>query len=259
MSQDIEVFEFGTDERKNRALILDSKLNDALLDTFIFSAEMVDQKLYKELGFETAKDYFQVKSISIRQAYRYAQIGREIKPLLKSGKTEFSSEISHVGTRKLEEIVRHASEQLDGLFSEGKITLGDEEYSTDDLQEISFRELDIRLKALSKKVAKNELLEEQKKSAELERDALLKEQEEFKKRDQKYREVSDNYDAIERDIVDATEGFAQVQKYITRIEGKEIPSDLGMRLKTLIQTIQNAGVDLAELHMDVMLNMDEEL
>jgi hypothetical protein len=259
MNQEIEVFEFGTDERKNRALILDSKLNDALLDTFIISAELVDQKLYKELGYETAKDYFQNKSISISQAYRFAGIGREIKPLISSGKTEYSSEIAHVGTRKLEEIVRHASEQLDGLFSDGKITLGDEEYSTDDLQEISFRELDERLKSLSKKVEKNELLEEQKKSLELEKKSLLKEQEELKKRDQKYRQISDDYDTIEKDIIDATEAFALVQKYITRIDGKEIPKDLGSRLKTLIQTVQNAGVDLAELHMDVMLTFDEEL
>jgi len=259
MNKEIEVFEFGTDERKNRALILDSKLNDALLDTFIFSAEMVDRKLYKELGFETAKDYFQAKSVSLSSAYRYAQIGRTIKPYLSEGNNPNVGKIVDIGTSKLEQIFKSASEQIPTLFSDGKITLGDEEYSTDDLQEISFRELDTRLKSLSKKVAKNELLEEQKKSAELERDALLKEQEQYKKRDQKYREVSDNYDAIERDIVDATEAFAQVQKYITRIDGKQIPIVLQPRLKTLIQTIQNAGVDLAELHMDVMLNMDEEL
>jgi len=259
MNQEIEVFEFGTDERKNRALILDSKLNDALLDTFVISAELVDQKLYKELGYETAKDYFQNKSISVSQAYRYAQIGREIKPLLESGKTKHSISIANVGTSKLEEIVRHANDQLEGLFSEGKIKLGDEEYSTDDLQEISFRELDSRLKTLSKKVEKNDLLEEQNKSLQLEKKVLLKEQEEFKKRDQKYREASVTYDEMERDIVDATEAFAEVQKLLNRIETSLVPKQLGPRLKLLIETIQNAGVDIAETHSEVMFKYDEGL
>lgn len=259
MNQELEVFEFGTEERKNRALILDSKLNDALLDTFIISAELVDQKLYKELGYESAKDYFQNKSISVSQAYRFAGIGREIKPLLSSGKTEFTSEIAHVGTRKLEEIVRNASDQLEGLFTDGKIKLGDEEYSTDDLQEISFRELDSRLKTLSKKVEKNDLLEEQNKSLQLEKKVLLKEQEEFKKRDQKYREASVTYDEMERDIVDATEAFAEVQKLLNRIETSLVPKQLGPRLKLLIETIQNAGVDIAETHSEVMFKYDEGL
>ncbi|HAH52544.1 MAG TPA: hypothetical protein DCL80_15325 [Balneola sp.] len=259
MNQELEVFEFGTEERKTRAVILDSKLNDALLDTFIISAELVDQKLYKELGYESAKDYFQNKSISIRQAYRFAGIGREIKPLLSSGKTEFTSEIAHVGTRKLEEIVRNASDQLEGLFTDGKIKLGDEEYSTDDLQEISFRELDSRLKTLSKKVEKNDLLEEQNKSLQLEKKVLLKEQEEFKKRDQKYREASVTYDEMERDIVDATEAFAEAQRLINRIETSLVPKQLGPRLKLLIETIQNAGVDIADMHSEVMFKYDEGL
>ena len=259
MNQELEVFEFGTDERKNRALILDSKLNDALLDTFVISAELVDQKLYKELGYETAKDYFQNKSISVSQAYRYARIGREIKPHLSLNSGSINSNISHVGTRKLEEIVSRASDQLEGLFTDGKIKLGDEEYSTDDLQEISFRELDSRLKTLSKKVEKNDLLEEQNKSLQLEKKVLLKEQEEFKKRDQKYREASVTYDEMERDIVDATEAFAEVQKLLNRIETSLVPKQLGPRLKLLIETIQNAGVDIAEIHSEVMFKYDEGL
>ena len=59
--------------------------------------------------------------------------------------------------------------------------------------------------------------------------------------------------------IQATEAFAEVQKLLNRIETSLVPKQLGPRLKLLIETIQNAGVDIAEIHSEVMFKYDEGL
>jgi len=251
-------YEFVSDEaRLHRALILDSKLEDALLESYQYMAEIVDNKLYRELGFKYAKDYFETKQISVRQLYAYAQIGREYKPYLSD--PNHKETFKKLGTSKIGLIASKLTDQIDSLMNDEVIQIGDETYTVEDLENTSKREFEDRLKKLSKKVEKNDLLEEQKKALELEKKALLKEQDEFKARDKKYREVSVTYDEMERDIVDATEAFAEAQKLVSRIETDLVPKQLGPRLKLLIETIQNAGTDLADMHAEIMFKFDEGL
>jgi hypothetical protein len=249
--QELEVF--GTDERKQRALILDAKLNDALLDTFIISAELVDEKLYKELGYETAREYFENKSITIGQAYKYARIGREIKPLLAKGNPSSAAAFANIGVLKLDEIVRHASDQIPALMQGETIVLGDEEYTAEELQEVSDVNLTEKLRKLSKKVEKNELLEEQNKTLSLEKKTLEKELTEFKRRDEKYREYSVQFDEIDTDIREAFAALETVMKKITRIQSEQAPESLQLRLVNLIDSIQRGGERAAEMHQEVLL------
>lgn len=253
----IEDVYLSEEDRLHRAIILDSKLEDALLQSYQYMAEIVDHKLYKELGFGSAKEYFQTKQISVRQLYNYAKIGREFKPYLSDPKHKDT--FQRLGTSKIGLIASKLSDQIDPFMQGGTIEIGDEIYTVDDIDNASVKQIEERLKSLSKKVEKNDLLMEQNKSLELEKKVLLKEQDDFKKRDKKYREVSEFYDEIERDIVDATEAFAEAQRLINRIDTSLVPKQLGPRLKLLIETIQNAGVDIAEMHSEVMFKYDEGL
>lgn len=254
-----EVVVFGTEERKKRALILDAKLNDALLDTFLISAELVDEKLYNELGYETAREYFQDKSITIGQAYKYARIGREIKPLLSSNNSSSAKAFANIGVLKLDEIVRHASDQIPALMKGDSIMLGDEEYTAEELQEVTAVDLTEKLRKLSKKVERNEVLEQQVKTLELEKQALEKEVKEREDRDAKYREVSNDFDAIQRDLKEASAAYERVRILVHRIDSNEIPQALGLTLSTLITTIQETGEMMAERHAEVMFNFADEL
>lgn len=254
-----DVTVFGTEERKQRALILDAKLNDALLDTFIISAELVDERLYQELGFETARDYFENKSITIGQAYKYARIGREIKPLLLSTSTSKASLVANIGVKKLDEIVRHAADQIPALMKGDTIQLGDEEYSAEDLQEVSAVDLTEKLRKLSIKVERNEVLEQQVKTLELEKKALEKEVKEREGRDARYREISTSFDAIEKDLKEASAAYERVRVLVHRIDSQEIPDTLGLTLSTLITTIQQTSEMMAERHAQVMFNFADEL
>ncbi len=262
-----EVTVFGTDYRKERAIIIDSKLGDALLNVFIYSAELVDNELYKELlhpetgrPFKSAKEYFETKSISIRQAYRYAYIGREIKPHLHASNKTSSADLASIGVAKIEEMVRHASDEIPRLMAEGTITLGDEEYSVEDLKETSFKNLKEELKKISKKVEKNELLEEQNKTLTLEKTALEKELKEERNFNFRYRETSDSFDQIDEDLKAAASAWETVQVRLNRIESDEIDSALALRLKTLIESIQMGAERIPYKHEKMLMElMNEEL
>ena len=253
---------WDTYDRSTRAKVIDNRIQQGIVELAEDMAEMIVNRLYLELKnhetgelFSSAREYFSSRQISKTQGYRLVYLGLEVMPKLVDSKLK--EEMLRLGQGKLEIISKKAD--FDSLLAKGSLKIGDEEFDLSDLEEMKRDDLDARLKSLSKKVEKNDLLEEQNKSLQLEKKVLLKEQEEFKKRDQKYREASVTYDEMERDIVDATEAFAEVQKLLNRIETSLVPKQLGPRLKLLIETIQNAGVDIAEIHSEVMFKYDEGL
>ena len=246
----------SAEERHRRAIILDAKLEDALLESFACMAEIVDLKLYQELGYATAKEYFEKKSLTVAQVYRFATIGREIAPQLQDSK--FKKEVAQLGVGKLEILARKAEGSLPALMQGNTITLGDEEYSLDDLNDVSVRNLDERLKKLSKKVEENELLNEQKKTLELEKKHQQKRIKELEEQNDKYRQQSESYDEIERDVKEASKLFERDRILVNRIETEQVPKDLALILKTLIYTVQEGGEAMAERHAELLMSMDME-
>ena len=105
---------------QNKRIILDAKLEDALLESFACMAEIVDLKLYQELGYATAKEYFEKKSLTVAQVYRFATIGREIAPQLQDSK--FKKEVAQLGVGKLEILARKAEGSLPALMQGNTIT-----------------------------------------------------------------------------------------------------------------------------------------
>jgi flagellar capping protein FliD len=247
--QELEVF--GTDERKARAILLDSKLEDSLLESYTYMAEIIDGRLYKELGYNNARSYFQAKEISVGQAYTYALIGRTYAPYL--GEEYNRKKIASLGTSKIAEIARKCEDQIPALVGNNVIKLGDEEYTLEDINSMSVRDFNERMKKLSKKVEKNELLEEQNKTLSLEKKTLEKELTEFKRRDEKYREYSTEFDQIEEDIRGAYAALEVMMKKITRIQSEHAPEDLQLRMVSLIDSLQRAGNRAANMHAEILI------
>lgn len=243
--------ELSHEERLHRALILDSKLEDALLESYQYMAEIVDHKLYIELGFTSAKDYFQTKRINVSQLYVYAQIGREFKPYLSDPKHKET--FKRLGTSKIGLIASKLSDQIDPFMQGGTIEIGDEVYTVEDINNSTVKQIEERLKALSKKLEKTELLEEQKKSLELENKAILKKLDEAEARDAKYREISETEAQIEADLNEASKAWERVQVLLYRINSIDAPTHLQTKLVDTIRTIQRGTDRISEQHAEVLI------
>lgn len=247
----------STEERHQRALILDAKLEDALLESYQYMAEIIDEKLYKELGYDNARAYFEAKQITVNQAYKYALIGRTYKPYLSDPAAR--KKITDLGTSKIESIARNLEDQIPALMAGDTIRLGDEEYTAEDLKEFTVREVREEIKKANKKLEDYEVVKEQKKNAELERDHLAKENEELKGIEKEYRNRSIKQAQVVEDLDDVIKHWAKVQKLITRIELDECTDDVKRRLADIITDIQRDGKRLAKNHMETMLEFEHEL
>lgn len=142
----------STPERKNKALIVDSKIKDSVVDLWINISIMVDEELYRELGHSTAKEYFKKLDISSSLAYRYAFIGRGLREekvkQIGSGSVHTYGHLGDIGSSKMEQIIRNAREELPRLIAEGKMEIDDDELSVDDLKKRSLKEMRRQLTAL---------------------------------------------------------------------------------------------------------------
>lgn len=250
--QEVEV---SSEERHQRALILDAKLEDALLESYQYMAEMIDEKLYKELGYQTAREYFEAKQISVYQAYRFALIGRTYEPYLNS--KDHKKTIYELGTSKIEVIARKLDDQVDRLMKDGKIQIGDEEYTDEEIKQFSFRELDERIKKMSKKVEDYEVIREQKKNAELERDHLKQRNKELEERDEKYRERSSEIEAVTSDLEAAEKAFNDFADHLDRIDEGAIPERFEFRLVALIDLLLVADEKFREKFIDIIMKHDD--
>ncbi|MEQ9279451.1 MAG: hypothetical protein RLN83_08125 [Balneola sp.] len=258
-----EVVEITSDLR-DEALQVHGQIEGAFWQLATALSRIKNDKLFLALGYTSFKGYCKdTLPFGVRNAYHYAIVGERIGArLLESNKSTnpgSQSKLEEMGIKRLRLIATKAEDQIESLINEGKISLDDIDLTSDDIANMTVKALKDQLEKEKTKSGKYELVSEQKKMLELEKEVLLKEQEEFKKRDQKYREASVTYDEMERDIVDATEAFAEAQKLLNRIETSLVPKQLGPRLKLLIETIQNAGVDIAETHSEVMFKYDEGL
>lgn len=171
-------------EMRDRALIVDSNLKKSMLDGFIAMSEMIDEKLYLALGFQSAKSYFSDLQISSSTAYLNAQIGREFRQALSSGDKSVQSighSVAGLGIAKLSSIIERGTESFQKLIREGTLEIGDDELTIDDIKRTSSRELKKELNELKKAQEKVGTLEYELKFAEKELEAANKELEDLKR------------------------------------------------------------------------------
>lgn len=200
----------STPERKRLAEVLDAKLQENLFETYLILSRIVDEKLYQELNFESAKDYFEAKKIQPRQAYRFAAIGRVIKEL-PNGVTSMSHLVD-IGPTRLYELSINASDQVEELARKGVINIGDEELTAEQLQNTTIKDLKRKLREAEKKAEQTELLETRERANQLEIKALQKEKEELEAFKLKHASRAENIDLIERDLEDMPDILAQWAK-----------------------------------------------
>ena len=81
---------------------------------------------------------------------------------------------------------------------------------------------------------------------------------ELEEQNDKYRQQSESYDEIERDVKEASKLFERVRILVNRIETEQVPKDLALILKTLIYTVQEGGEAMAERHAELLMSMDME-
>jgi chromosome segregation ATPase len=214
-------------------------------------AQIIDEQLYKELDYRTAKDYFEAKSLSVRQVYRYAQIGRVMAPSL--GDAKYKKEVASFGVSKLRVLASKAEDQLPGLLVNGQIQLGEEVYSADELNEMPVRDLNDHLKKLSKKVEENEVLNERNKNLQLEKKHLEKEVKEQAEKIDRYRQVSESYDEIDVELKKASQALEEVAERLTKVKIDAVPITLQPRLVTLLETFQSTSERMNERFTEILI------
>lgn len=245
---DVEV---STEERHQRALILDAKLEDALLESYQYMAEIIDEKLYKELGYDNARAYFEAKQISVQQAYRFAMIGRTYEPYLNDKSSRKT--INQLGTSKIEIIARKLEDQIPALMAGETIKLGDEEYTAEDLKEFTVRDMNERIKKANKKLEEFEVETEKRKNAELERDHLKKENDQLKELGQKYREKSITQDQIKEDLDEFDKCWTTMQRILTRVEVGDQPEHLQIEFVERLNRLQKGSERFNAMHTELLL------
>ena len=225
VSEIAEVMEDGSTigdiKRREKALIMDSKIKDAMTDIYIASSVIIDEELYKELGHETARSYFNQIAISERKAYQYAVIGREMRPYayLGDGKINPKTEkVAALGYSKLTDIVRYAKDQIDDLINKGELTIGGETMSQEDLENKTVRGLRRELK--DAKEAKERALkaEQELKHARRSVDDLKADNEVL----QKYQQEVANDREIREQLERASSSMADTIRYLRSIDTNKL-------------------------------------
>jgi hypothetical protein len=228
-------------DRKQMAAILDRQIKSAMTDIYIATSEIIDHKLYQELGHSTAASYFETLAISERKAYQYAVIGRELRPhaYLSDGKENpKAKQTANLGYSKLEEIVRHAKDQIDNLIQNGQIQIGGETLSREEIESKSVRDLRNQLKEAKAAKEENERLKYEKKHLERSVEDLKEDNERLAK----YKTGITQ----EKEVREALESFsAHISDAIRFARGVKL-DELDEHLQAEVVKRINTGFDLLE-------------
>jgi len=131
--------------------------------------------------------------------------------------------------------------------------IGDELLSPEELADTTVKNLTEKLKAANGRLEKLEVLEEQKKSAEMERDYLKAENEEIKEMEHEYRDWSYKGPQIERDLKEAEDSLYHFAKHFDRIDEQRVPAGLEIRLLALIDQISLLDTKFREKFIDLVM------
>jgi len=251
-----EVIEI-TQEIRDEALQVHGQIEGAFWQLATALARIKNEQLYLALGFDSFRGYCEsTLPFGVRNAYHYALVGEKIGlRLLESGSSAkpVSHSLESIGIRKLKLIAEKAEDQINDLIREGRIKIGDELLSQDELADTSVKDLTKRLRAANDRLEKMDLLEEQKKAAEMERDYLKAENEEIKELEQEYREWSVKGKHIEDDLKEAENALYHFAKRFDRIDEQRVPAGLEIRLLALIDQISLLDTKFREKFIDLVM------
>lgn len=187
-----------TPEMRARAAAARRLIEQATLAKALALATVADERLYLADGYGSFKDWVLLElGTGYRSSLDYVRIGRRLAPLfpaLSAGDglaggvpqlteghpgaldSERVSALSGLGVKKLIELTRLDEIQFSDVVERGVVTLGNEDFTLDELQEMSKREVAARVRDELTPL-KNELAEQnaQIETLEAEKKALLAE------------------------------------------------------------------------------------
>lgn len=160
---------------------------------------IVEERLYLALDYTSFEAYCaDTLPWKARQAYDYALAGGEFgRKLLGDGeKHERADNIESMGISKIKLLASKASDQVDRLIQEGKIMIGEDELTDEQIADMRVKDLRQQLKEADEKAARAELLEEQKKNLEMQNESLAEEKEDLAGWKETHRERAETQDDI---------------------------------------------------------------
>lgn len=186
----------STPRRQQQAQFLHQQVQAATLVQAIAIERIHEEALYLELGYDTWTDYCNVAlDLSASHVRKLRAIAGQVagllpddwseRRMLTSGAEQANADaLSSLGVGKLYQLASHNDEvDLSHAIDEGVVVIGGARHSLEDLKAMTVREVSSQF--ASQKAAMREriaVLEEEKKYAEAERDALKKQQEEVETR-----------------------------------------------------------------------------
>lgn len=258
-----------TPELRDEALMMHGQVEGAFWQLANALATIKNKKLYLAIGdgYTRFKDYCaDALPFGVRNAYRYALVGEKIGlKLLEGGSdaTPVSQKLEQVGIRKLYLLSSKADDEIKKLISEGKINLDGEDLTPDDLADRRVSELKEMLKNANEKAQKAELLEEQKKNLELEKEAVEEEVDALAEFRHRHLERAEHQQDIENTLEAMEYHREQMMKMAARLGYDEefdpvAREDQKERLVRFLNVLADGTTRLKNKHGQLMLIINEE-
>lgn len=153
-----------TTELINKAIAAKARLEMGVYITAMSLKEMRDNRLYLPLGYKSWVTFVENElPYNIRTVQKHLRIADNLfslaGPYDPESKDNLATHASSLSQRTLLQLSNFSEEDRVRLVTEGFISLGDGDYSIDDLKRIAGKELTDKLKEYAPKIAKNAELE----------------------------------------------------------------------------------------------------
>lgn len=251
---------------RDEALQVHGQIEGAFWQMATALHRIVEDRLYLALGYTSFRKYCSdTLPFKFRQAYNYALVGEKFGlRLLKDDNSVHSSaqSLESLGIKKLQLIASKAEDQIEKLISEGKIKVDGEDLSEEELTNRKVSELKEMLKNSDKKAQRAELLEEQKKNVEMERDSLAQEKKDLKEWKDKHQERAEQQDEIEAILKRAFNLKREVMREITKLGVDEMfevaTEDQRERLVLFLDAWQKSAITHKNKHIELIEMTNEQ-
>lgn len=257
-----------TPAMRDEALQLHGQVEGAFWQLATALARIKNERLYLALGFSSFKGYCaDTLPFGVRNAYHYALVGEKIGLRLLNGDSGVNpgsrSELEELGIKKLRLLASKAEDQIQRLIEEGKITIGSEEMDASQLADRRVSELKEMLQRANDKAQKAELLEEQKKNLELEKEALEEEAVELNAFKKRHLERAEQQDEIEETLQEMEHCKEQLMRAATRLGYSEhfdqvARDDQKERLVQFLGLLSDGVTRLKNKHFELITLINEE-
>jgi len=152
-----------TTELINKAIAAKARLEMGVYITAMSLKEMRDNRLYIPLGYKSWISFIENElPYSTRTVQDHLVIANNLFSLASpesQSEMENTQHAAHLSKRTLLQLAKLKEDDRVRLITDGLVSLGDGDYSIDDLKRIASKELTEKLKELAPKIAKNAELE----------------------------------------------------------------------------------------------------